>query len=284
MRHPDEVLELDPDSLTMGRPIRFNHMECSSHKHDKTLSVTRVHDGLMYHCYRCGMRGKKRTTMSPYDAQCYLDDRVKTRNGDIERRIELPSDFWPMCLKPNRIPAKAYAWLYKYELEDSDLCTYNIGFSERIQRVVLPIYHDTELIGWVGRDINYKNGSTYQKYHNEFKEGGRVYFIAGSYNDFMDTSGNIKPVVFVEDILSAIKCRKATGYVVVALLNTSVGDSTVRHLMEDHVNYLWLDDDARIKALRQVFKYKQQGIDITSIYTHVDPKDVPLTRIPSYVK
>jgi hypothetical protein len=196
--------------------------------------------------------------------------------------VELPWDFQPMVQKPNRIPPKAYAWLYQYELDDTDLCTYNIGFSNKLQRVILPIYHGYTLIGWVGRDIHYKKGYKGQKYHNEFRGGGRVYFI--TYGD-NDSNGSVHPQswVFVEDILSAIKCRKATGYTCVALLNTSVGDNTIRHLMEGHVNYLWLDDDARIKALRQVFKYKQQGIDITSVKTYVDPKQVSLKDIPGYL-
>jgi hypothetical protein len=194
--------------------------------------------------------------------------------------IELPWDFHPMCDKPNRIPAKAYAWLYKYELEDSDLCDYNIGFSNKLQRVILPIYHAYELVGWVGRDIHYVKGYKGQKYHNEFKGGGRVFFSTYDNNSTISDS-NKQSWVFVEDILSAIKCSKATGFPCIALLNTSIGDSTIRHLMEGHVNYLWLDEDARTKALRQIFKYKQHGINITTIYTNRDPKAIPLKEIPN---
>jgi hypothetical protein len=197
--------------------------------------------------------------------------------------IELPWDFVPMVQKPNRIPPKAYAWLYQYELDDNDLCTYNIGFSNKLQRVIMPIYRGHNLIGWIGRDIHYKKGYKGQKYHNEFQGGGRVYFITdpillGERQLRQDAR------VFVEDIISAIKVTKATGVVSVALLNTSISDSSIRHLMEGRINYLWLDDDARIKALRQVFKYKQQGINITSVRTYVDPKQVSLQEIPALIR
>ena len=280
---PDELRDFDIDSLSVGQGLRLHHNECSEGHYDKTLSITRHPDGLMYHCYRCGVKGFISTSLDPYSASRYLKRRKMQQGAQDPDIVELPWDFLPMVQKPNRIPPKAYAWLYQYELDDADLCTYNIGFSNKLQRVILPIYRNYTLIGWVGRDIHYKKGYKGQKYHNEFQGGGRVYFITdpillGKRQLRQDTQ------VFVEDIISAIKVTKATGVVSVALLNTSVGDSSIRHLMEGHINYLWLDNDARIKALRQVFKYKQQGINITSVRTYVDPKQVSLQEIPGYIK
>ena len=281
---PDELRDFDIDSLSVGEGLRLHHSECSEGHYDKTLSITRHPEGLMYHCYRCGVKGFISTSLDPYSAARYLKRRQMKQKAQDPDIVELPWDFVPMVQKPNRIPPKAYAWLYQYELDDADLCDYNIGFSNKLQRVIMPIYRGYNLIGWIGRDIHYKKGYKGQKYHNEFQGGGRVYFVADSDNTIVDASSDSKSLVFVEDILSAIKCRKATGHVAIALLNTSVGDSTIRHLMEGHINYLWLDDDARIKALRQVFKYKQQGINITSVRTHVDPKQVSLQEIPGYIK
>jgi len=274
---PDELRDFDIDSLSVGQGLRLHHNECSEGHYDKTLSITRHPEGLMYHCYRCGVKGFISTSLDPYSAARYLKRRKMQQDAQDPDIIELPWDFLPMVQKPNRIPPKAYAWLYQYELDDNDLCTYNIGFSNKLQRVIMPIYRGHSLIGWIGRDIHYKKGYKGQKYHNEFQGGGRVYFTTD-----VDIPNSVVRV-YVEDIVSAIKVRKATGYTCVALLNTSVGDSTIRHLMEGHVNYLWLDDDARIKALRQVFKYKQQGINITSVRTHVDPKQVSLQDIPTCI-
>lgn len=280
---PDELRDYDIDSLEVGQGLRLRHDECSANHYDKTLSITRHPDGLMYHCYRCGVKGFISTSLDPWSASRYLKRRKAEKANSDPDVIELPWDFEPMCQKPNKVPSKAYAWLYQYELDDSDLCTYNIGFSNKLQRVIMPIYRGFTLIGWIGRDIHYKKGYGGQKYHNEFQGGGRVYFSTDyDVNVWSDVSK--VPRAFVEDIISAIKVRKATGYMAIALLNTSVGDSTIRHLMEGHVNYLWLDDDARTKALRQVFKYKQRGIQITTVNTYDDPKAIPATQIRTEIE
>ena len=277
-RHvPLEVREYHVDSLMIGGKDRLHHMECSAHKFDRTLSVTRVVDGLLYHCYRCGLRGIRWTTMSPSAASSYLRERMERRYVDNINEIELPIDFEPMCRKPNKIHPRAYAWLYQYELEDHDLCTYNIGFSNKLQRIVMPIYLEDKLVGWVGRYIHYKSGCGTPKYHNEFREDDYVYFHSAGVDDG-------ECCVYVEDIVSAIKVSKGSRSSCVALLTTSLSDAPMHKLLRFHSrNYLWLDEDAYIKGLRLIHKYKMSGFNITQIRTSVDPKQIPLTEIPNYV-
>lgn len=270
--HPNEVQSYDTDSLALNQRIRVKHEECSGHKYDKTLSITRVNEGLLYYCYRCGVRGIRFIGMNPANAKRYLQKHIK--NSIANDVVELPDDFWPLCQKPNSIPNKAYAWLYKYELDDSDLCEYNIGFSNKSQLVVIPIYNfiSSELIGYVGRNINHKYNKL-PKYLNRYKQHYRVYY-------FIERA-LVAPrkLVIVEDIISAIKVHKATGFACIALLNTSVGENTITGIMKDYQNYLWLDDDARIKGLTQIMRLKQHGYLINQIHSSCDPKELSIHEI-----
>ncbi len=79
--------------------------------------------------------------------------------------------------------------------------------------------------------------------------------------------------VVTEDIISAIKVHKATGFDAIAILTNSIGDDIIVTLNKYQRVFVWLDWDIRISAIKQTSRLKSLGINVTSIVTKLDPKE-----------
>ena len=144
-------------------------------------------------------------------------------------------------------------------------------WSESYNRVIFPIVgrfnedFDT-LQGWVGRNVEGEK----PKYLTRKSKGvDRLYY---------ECEGDPDHVVYVEDILSALKVHDASGYTTKALLTTHVDVRTVRPHKQAQ-NYLWLDGDMLSKSIKRVSRLLQFGIKIRSIRTELDPKELTKEEI-----
>jgi hypothetical protein len=317
-KHPSQVLNSGWQDAVQGDTIRINcdSPQCED-KINPALTITRTSDGCVYNCYRCGRSGAIKTHRSPGQALNKIKELRDERRTFVDNpnlyTLALPKDFTNLiATTSNDIPAGAYAWIYKYELSNRDIWEYNIGYSKQLERVIIPIYEKNKdnlykLIAWQGRDVFYdKNVKLYEtgklkrkplKYYTEYlKEinyNNKLYFkiinnknnklinkIINKYNNKLYINKYYK-IILVEDILSAIKVYNKYKYNTVALLNSSVHDGLVKDLelyKYKHV-ILWLDYDARIKAMKYVLKLKQLGIPARTHVTTCDPKAVPYMQM-----
>jgi hypothetical protein len=295
-RHPRDVIEYDWESLDEGDTIRIH---CSSNtcrdKIGKALTITRTSTGCIYNCYRCGLEGYPGVigiSSNPSQALRRIkeirNERKHCNNHNDNYSISLPRDFINLLIGTN-IPPQAHAWVYKYELDDNDISTYNIGYSYKLERVILPIYNNTELMAWQGRDIYYKrNKELFKqgkikrsplKYYTEYNKykynNNKIYF---KLNNILNKKDKL---IIVEDILSCIKLYNKFNYNVIALLNSTIHDKLVQDLELNKYKqvYLWLDWDARVKSIKASRKLQALGINTRSIRTELDPKAIPYKEI-----
>jgi len=296
MKHPEELTIHDWQGISEGDTIRVacSHYLCNGKK--DAFTITRTLDGCVYNCYRCGTTGAIYLSSSPNRA---LQKLKGLQHGNINtsgktRRVVLPMDFVSM-VHHSRIPPNAYAWLYKYELDDNDIYNFNIGWSNRIQRVVIPVYSAVppfKLVAWQGRDVFYdrnkllfKRGIMKHAPIKYYTEVDTPIYNIKSTNQYQINKNKIyfnitnqlinNYIIIVEDILSAIKVHNKYTCSVVALLNSTITDTLVQQLKKYTKVYIWLDWDARVKAIKASRQFQSQGINAQTIRTRLDPKAVP---------
>jgi hypothetical protein len=205
--------------------------------------------------------------------------RIRAKQGPINKiteQVGLPLDFEPMTGEAtDTVPYEAWHWFWKYNIKEEDLVKYNIGWSDRYKRVIIPLYvyaHVGEdiarkLVGWVGREVEYKSKEERRakgvpKYRTRAKKGKRRYFVC---------PGRPDTVVVCEDAISAIRVNIATNFSTVALLNTTVSDDLMRWFRGKTI-YLWLDGDMLASSMKQVQRMRGLGLNAKHIHTPKDPK------------
>lgn len=293
-RHPQELLTFDWEAMNEGDTVRIHcgHWKCDG-KAD-SFTITRTFDGCLYNCYRCGCPGYPgivSQSSSPSIAHERLNrirnlrhGRIKIHNNNDIIVPVLPFDFVPLITYDKLIPPQAYAWLYKYELDDNDFNKYYIGYSRKLERIIFPIYDNTtnKLMAWQGRDVFYKrnlilynnNKLKYKplKYYTEYFNLKKIKLYYNIYN-YKNIYNNI---IIVEDIISAIKVYNKFKYNVTALLNSTITNGTIADLSLRAYNkvFIWLDPDARIKGLKAAMDLSLKGVNSVAKFSDTDPKDV----------
>ena len=314
-KHPQELDIHDWQSLDEGETIRVacSHWKCQGKSN--AFTITRTLDGCVYNCYRCDTHSAIFMSSSPASAQRKLKEirdarklKGKLKFGN-DNRVYLPRDFINLVTHDKSIPPQAYAWIYKYELNDDDIYKYNIGYAYRIQRVVVPIYDvirlyngdlGYKLVGWQGRDIFYdRNVELYKR--GILKRPPMRYYIEGNsklidyqnqlnnnkiisksnklYYKIISKSKSNNKIIIVEDILSCIKVNNKYKCDCVALLNSTITNSLINLLRSYKQVVIWLDWDARVKAIKASRQLQSQGICATTIRTSLDPKEVPYSEM-----
>jgi hypothetical protein len=141
--------------------------------------------------------------------------------------------------------------------------------------LVDPSLNAGELVGWVGRgeplsefDRDEKSYTfpKWLKKHDKVEGRDVVFFLR-------DYKSSHKPLVFVEDVPSAIRVYEAFNCEinVCALLGTSVTTSLLMKLKEYRM-YFWLDADAEQKAIKYWKKALVLGMRAGYIKSTLDPK------------
>jgi len=286
---PREVADATLGGWTKGQNKRIVHeyrddgTACSIGK-NPALSVTRVDNGWFYMCFRCGISGMlKDSIATAEDAQKELEALTKHAETKVTPNVSLPFDFVPMLEKPTEegVPYLAYNWLWKYSIDEKDMKRFNIGWSNKFNRCIIPIYEysndgqtraglSKEIVGWVGRDCTdisskdrKKNTKAPAKYITRKKKGyQRVYFHAPYRSN---------TYIIVEDIVSAIRVSSAAGVNAFALLTTHIPPLFLLKLRKSKV-ILWLDNDQLENMADTVSKGSSLGVDISYIHTSRDPK------------
>ena len=141
---------------------------------------------------------------------------------------------------------------------------FNVGWSERLQRVILPCSNDTCYIGYTARGL-YKNQI---KYIERIKHNEVTYFNRLD-NDTLRTW--LDTCIVVEDWMSAaVISQVADCY---PLLGTSASIKILGHLARYTCVYLWLDPDkAGLKGRIALLKELRLLTRVQIIESSNDPK------------
>jgi hypothetical protein len=276
------ILNAVEGRFSKGDSFRMRHAKdgdkiCTPKDKDPAMTVTRISNGWVYHCHRCHTSGHiDDAALNPIQTRKRVDAVNDTRINSVTENVTLPFDFMPMTEEENcPVPYTAWHWFWKYSLTDQDIAKFNCGWSERYNRVIIPLYEyiysvgdvARKLVGWVGREIECQSKEERKrrgvvKYLTRAKKGKRRFFVAPG----EDT------VVIVEDAISAMKVNLATGFTTIALLNTFVNNDLMRTL-RGKVIYLWLDGDMLANSVQTVQRMRTLGLDAKHIHTPKDPKE-----------
>ena len=253
----------------INQPVRYNHDECSKGKSDAMI-VTRHHNGWIWVCHRCGQSGFKSISGAPPSqvSQMVKEAKDNGKSGVKINKVIVPPDL----INYEKFPPKVMSWLLKYELEVLKLI---IGYSPSWDRAIFEIRRDKELIAWTGRtmgEVTKDNPKWFHMVRNDIKQ---PWFILNN------KEGKNDAIVYVEDPLSAYKLSFSNAiHHTVCLMGSYVIPELIHNFYHNRKFILWLDYDARVKALKYAMKLRGLGIDVQTQITEQDPKAVPYSQMP----
>lgn len=228
---------------------------------DESQLISHNPKGYSRYCFRC-----KSNAFVPAGLRT-IEDIKRAREALSElnsKKIHLPTDY------TLDVPDRAATWYYKYGISAELARHYKIGYSPSLDRVILPVYQNDELVSMQMRAIN-----SWQKpkYINPKSAMQNVLFYA------RDKAGQTCTVI-TEDILSAIKIGRV--HHATSILGTNLSDAKASKLAEDNLKvYIWLDGDkAGIQGAKQARKQLNLlGVQTINIQTEKDPKEYSLEDI-----
>lgn len=176
-------------------------------------------------------------------------------------------------------PLRCITWMEKYGLSVNDLLFHNALWSEGMQRLIFPLYSNSEIIAWQGRSFSLGTAAlTHKKIPKWFGEG--------KLDEIFNVLGKGKTVVLVEDIISAIKVSKFTTCI--PLYGSEVSRKRFERLNmlfgRDTKVLIWLDPDKRKESIKFVKRGQLWGLDCHSVITDQDPKECSYEEIEEIVQ
>jgi hypothetical protein len=295
---PKEVLQAVKGKFSRGEQFKIRHhykqdgTVCTPSHKDPAMTLTRSKGKWLFCCHRCGVGGY---TLDGEMSPAQTVEKIKSKNTHEEHEyyafISTPGDYVLFDstaeIDYNIIPFSAYNWIWRYNIDTTTACQYRIGYSAKLDRVIIPIFEEGDkLVGWTGRcpDPTLSKSERQElrrwKYITKTQLGKRRYFRSReSSNDKKDSN----VVILVEDIISAIKVRESTGVQTIALLTTSIGNDLVQELADKNV-FVWLDPDVRQRAMDMAGRLRQCGTGrARAVVTLKDPKDHSAKEIESII-
>jgi len=210
--------------------VRVNHDSVGCSGSSKSLKVTRAEDGRVFaKCYRCGGFGSFAGSFKGLGSYA---KKLSKKKEVVPRSVSLPSDYNTDLLS---LPVLPKTWLIKQGIIANDLKQFNIGYSEKWERLVFPIYHGSELSGFQARYFG--KDKELPKYITRYKNDADLWtYIPNEESD---------KVVIVEDLISGVRCSRFANACV--LMGTNFGDKCFNHVMNLPLNNMivFLDDDNR---------------------------------------
>ena len=252
----DKSFVLKNAPTLVGEQVHVNHEGCSAGvDRKKRLYIKRTPTGLIAFCHHCGEKAFAQ------DAKGRLATWLTTRpRASIEPPKRLPT--------LSDLPVLGIKWLLEHDCDYTDK---NFsGVRGEPYQVCLDIMDATgELIGYQIRNLL---PNPRQKYITQ-------YFSQNHRADSSWFYNGCKTLVITEDYLSAYRVNKDTGCSSVALLRTSISNTTLQQIADLGFNmvYIWLDDDSAgrkgaDKAKHDLRLYLDSNIKIININSREEPK------------
>ena len=240
----------------MGHTARIE-CDCGS---GKSRIVNHSPQGYSYFCFRCDAQefvGKGKQTLAELARITALNDAAE----NIHLKIELPHDM------SYEIPLEGRLWLYSAGVTESLWSSYKFGWSDYLQRVIMPVYNKEGTLIWFQARAVHEGQSP--KYLNP--QGDRNSLVFWSNRKSLSESAQNQTLVVVEDILSAIRVGEVTP--TASLLGTKVSTAQASLLANyTHVT-TWLDsDNAGVSGAYKLRRVLNMVTETSNLVTEKDPK------------
>lgn len=179
---------------------------------------------------------------------------------------EIPKDF------TTTIPEQGLEWLRRAGIDEDLRQLYNIGYSEREQRVVL------QTVDAMGRLIYIQKRAVYNGQSPKYVN------VAAIKKPLFKSKQACTPlVVITEDILSAIKVGQV--FSAISILGTKPVSTLLPEISKYSEVFIWLDpDDAGVQGSRKLATYcSMLDIPIYRVCSSKDPKYYSKDEIKLYI-
>lgn len=266
-RAEEDKIKEEFEDLDRGRTIRLQHHTDYCSGSGKPLGVTKDELGnLLYGCFRCGRAGNIRLVSFPR-----LQNFKAKDGGDgnsYRTTVVIPSDSESNAREWS---PHAKLWVGRSRVKWDEVENYGIVFSPKWGKVIIPTYHNGELVGYQRRSVD---GSE-PKYSTVTKNSNAMIWESRRFPD--DDS-----VVLVEDVLSAIVVGRQKNSI--ALQGVQVTSTLFNVLSKYNKFYIWLDNDnVKVKLQQQKLNNRLSLLGTVKIIkTHQDPKyltDQEVTKV-----
>lgn len=233
---------------------RVNHDSSHCSGSSKSMIVERKEDmSISAKCFRCGAQGyiggssyKPSMSRSPFGVRAKKSGKV-------------PND---LSLSWDDFPPEVIVYLNKCGLNESDTNSNGIGFSNKINRLVIPVNNLTR--GYAGYIT--KSFSDDTRYYTNMPDPKYGYH-------HLLTHDEDAGVLICEDVLSAIRGSKVLS--TFSLCGTELTQTAKMELVGHHHKfYLWLDNDNTQVKLKQLKIKNELSLygEVNLIYSDVEPK------------
>ena len=253
----EEYMPHAPDEI--GQKVRVNHDSADCSGDSNAMVVERKRDGVYAKCFRCGCFGINREgrVRGFFDKE-KSRDAIDVKHGDITMPYDSQGDV-------REWPSAARVWVRQARVTDEEVKRYGISYSDRLGRVVLPVWRDGVLVGYQARKIH--EGDEGPKYYTRTSEPERMVFT-------VDNDSHRESVVLCEDVLSTIRVGRfmSAG----AILGTSTSNYSLDLLTRGKKHaIIYLDYDNRVVIntsikLKNKLELLLSNVDL--IRTDRDPK------------
>lgn len=218
----------------------------------RTLKVSHDRKAYSAFCFRCDYQ--------PYE---YVGERsikelarIRELNAQADEPLplKLPEDY------TEDIPLVGRLWLYSGGVGPSLWKKHRIGWSEKLQRVILPVYQGNSLSWFQARAVH---SGQKPKYLGPDGDRNSIVYQTGD--------GNSSRAILVEDMLSAMRVGEVECCY--SLLGTKITTAQANILSKHDELVTWLDNDrAGIAGALSVRKAVGLLVDVHNIRTDDDPK------------
>ena len=222
------------------------------------LSITHSMKSYWCNCYRCGF------TDIEYKGKQTLTElkRIQELNKAAEDtllELELPSDY------TTEIPIHGRQWLHSGGITEPVWRGCNIGYSEKLDRVILPIYDTHGNLEWLQCRALQKGQKP--KYIQPARNRNKIMLRVNR------SKKDTRRVIIVEDIISAIRVGKHTT--TFSILGTKITTAQAAELSKYAEVTTWLDSDtAGRKGSYKIRKTLSLITTVSNILTPLDPKEL----------
>lgn len=190
----------------------------------------------------------------------------KTPNGNDVPSLSLPSDY------TRQLATIGEQWLVKYGISKGERIKNHIGWSEKYESLVFPVFdpHDNLLL--VQRRF-FGNGK-WPKYHTKGRPESLIHVLGTRDSD----TG-----VLVEDLVSAIKVGRQ--FDATPLWGSSLSLEKIKRLSHRFSKLiLWLDRDKAKEAVKYKWRAMPFFEKVSIIVSELDPKEYNDDTIAMYVE
>lgn len=163
----------------------------------------------------------------------------------------------------NMMPIEAAMWLKKYGITPLEVKANMILYSPSKEMLIFPLFEDRKFIAYTGRYFG-KDTS-----HPKWKHIGPIDKVTKLFNQ---EESKQTGVIFVEDIVSAIKVGRQYGCV--PLFRAHINVNKILSLKEKGITkfLIWLDRDKAKESFVMSEHFRKHCLDVKTLLTEQDPK------------